>query len=104
MNPDEEPKRERQAAGPGDDHLIRMRVFNSYKQIKFSGVGIAGRKEGLLPMTVDSQKTGSKVSHEGHVKVARSIASKGDPTENEINKHHEHDSIFPSDGEQDVDD
>ena len=36
-------KKEREKLGPGDDKLIRMRVFNSYKQIKFSGVGIGGK-------------------------------------------------------------
>ena len=36
-------KKEREKLGPGDDNLIRMRVFNSYKQIKFSGVGIGGK-------------------------------------------------------------
>ena len=36
-------KKEREKLGPGDDAMIRMRVFNSYKQIKFSGVGIGGK-------------------------------------------------------------
>ena len=36
-------KKEREKLGPGDDHMIRMRVFNSYKQIKFSQIGIGGR-------------------------------------------------------------
>ena len=51
-------KKEREKLGPGDDKLIRMRVFNSYKQIKFSGVGIGGKpavftKPGDMPSTND---------------------------------------------------
>ena len=34
-----ESKKERAKLGPGDDQVIRMRVFNSYKQIKFNGIG-----------------------------------------------------------------
>ena len=53
-------KKEREKLGPGDEHMIKMRVFNSYRQIKFSGVGIGGRptvftKHGNATQTMDKQ-------------------------------------------------
>ena len=36
-------KKQREALGPGDDQMLKMQQFNSYRQLKFSGVGIGGK-------------------------------------------------------------
>lgn len=40
--------------GPGDEHLVKMRVFNSYKQIKFYGTGTGTGARQLNPILESS--------------------------------------------------
>lgn len=85
-------KKEREKLGPGDDAMIRMRVFNSYKQIKFSGVGIGGRP------TVYTRHGEMAPIHEqmklGNFSQAYGANQFGSPKGDDMTRR---DSIFPSD-------
>ena len=86
-------KKEREKLGPGDDQMIKMRVLNSYKQIKFSGVGIGGRptvfsRHGEMAPITEQQKLGN-FSHSYGANQLAKIAQGDDMTRR--------DSIYPSD-------
>lgn len=78
-------QRDRQKLGPGDDHLVKLRVLNSYKQIKFYGTGTGTGTRQLNPI---------RESSVGPSILARALGSGSD----DLTKR---DSIFPSefDGE-----
>ena len=85
-----EAQKEREKAGPGDDHLIRMRVLNSYKQIKFSGIGVgANSQRGPTELPA--------VSEHYQAAMARKTVNQSNYWKKEDEVITRRDSIFPSD-------
>ena len=81
-----DPNKQREKLGPGDDQMIKMRILNSYKQIKFSGVGIGGKKNVFTKHVQD---------YKNNEAALKSIHSNGKAVAtDDITKK---DSIFPSD-------
>ena len=97
--------------GPGDDTVMKMRVLNSYKQIKFSGVGIGGNsarptvfsKIGEMPKIPERDSAKNANGKESQSKFLNStMNSMGENTVDflgplPIDEITRRDSIFPSD-------
>ena len=105
-------KKERDKLGPGDDTVMKMRVLNSYKQIKFSGVGIGGNatrptvfsKVGEMPKIPEQRDSSINVGgKESQSKFMNStMNSIGENTVDflgpiPVDEITRRDSIFPSD-------
>ena len=82
--------------------MIKMRVLNSYKQIKFSQIGIGGRPAIFNKLSVGSTEMMQKIDELGHRKGHNDDMSLMDNSikiKSVFDEATRKDSIYPSDQE-----